>query len=102
MATFDEKRASNATHLRRIIDEILQIAQSGHGSATVMRGSKPLVMVTKQVTDFNDAYFRAMFSGIEYATHGHFDQGHESAVYTEWMLRGRLVDVTVRASKTTV
>jgi hypothetical protein len=99
MATFEEKRASAASHIRRTVDDVLQIAQSGHGSATVLGGSKPHVTISKQVTDYNDAYFRAMLSGIEYATRGHFAQGRETSGYTEWMLRGRLIDVTVQASK---
>jgi hypothetical protein len=99
MANFEEKRASAAAHARRTVDDVLQIARSGTGSATVLGGAKPHVTVLRQVTDYNDAYFRSMLSGIEYATRGHFDQGHESGGCTEWMLKGRLVDVTVRASK---
>jgi hypothetical protein len=101
MATFEERRASAASHARRTVDEILKIAQSVHGSTTVLGGGKPHVTISKQVTDYNDAYFRGMLSGIEYATHGHFAQGNESAGCTEWILRGRLIDVTVRASKST-
>jgi hypothetical protein len=99
MANFEEKRAATAAHARRTVDEVLQIGRSGHGSATVQGGAKPHVAISRQVTDYNDAYFRSMLSGIEYATHGHFDQGHEVGGCTEWILRGRLVDVTVRASK---
>ena len=40
-----------------------------------------------------------MLSGIEYATHGHFDHGWESAGHTEWILRSRLIDVTVRGTE---
>jgi hypothetical protein len=99
MANFEEKRAAAAAHTRQTIDEILQIARSGTGHTSVLGGSKPHVTISKQVTDYNDAYFRSMLSGIEYATRGHFDQGRESGGYTEWLLRGRQVDVTVRASK---
>jgi hypothetical protein len=99
MATFEEKRTSAAAHARRTVDEVLQIAQAEHASATVLGGSKPHVRISKQVTEGDDAYFRAMLSGIEYATRGHFAQGHESAGYTEWTLRWRLIDVSVRAEK---
>jgi hypothetical protein len=99
MATFEEKRAASASQARRVVDEVLGIARREHAVVAVMGGSKPLVTIKKQVPDYNDTYFRAMLSGIEYATHGHFDQGRESAGYTEWLLRAQLVDVTVQASK---
>ena len=97
MATFEEKRTAAAAQARRVVDQVLQIARAEHASTAVAGGSKPHVMITKQVSDHSDTYFRAMLSGIEYATHGHFDHGREAGGYTEWMLRGRLVDVTVRA-----
>ena len=81
------------------MDEVLKIAQSGHASAAVSGGSKPHVTITKQVTDDNDVYFRAMLSGIEFATHGHFALGRESSGHMEWLLRTRLVDITVRVTK---
>ena len=99
MATFEEKRAASASQARRVVDEVLGIARRELASATVVGGSKPLVTIKKYVPDYNDTYFRAMLSGIEYATHGHFDHGRESAGYTEWLLRAQLVDVTVRGSK---
>jgi hypothetical protein len=98
MASFEEKRSAAAAQARRVVDEVLQVARSEHASTAVSGGSKPHVSITKQVSDHHDTYFRAMLSGIEYATHGHFDQGREVAGCTEWILRGRLVDVTVRAS----
>jgi len=99
MATFQEKRTAAAAQARRAVDEVLGIATSTRASAAVTGGSKPHVTITKQVTDYGDAYFRGMLSGIEYATHGHFAQARDSGSYAEWMLRGRLVDVTVRATK---
>jgi hypothetical protein len=99
MATFQEKRTATAAQARRVVDEVVGIANSERANATVAGGSKPHVTITKQVSDYSDAYFRSMLSGIEYATHGHFAQGHESVGSMEWMLRGRLVDVTIRASK---
>ena len=99
MATFEEKRAAAASQARRVVDEVLGIARSEHASATVVGGSKPLVTIKKHVPDYNDTYFRSMLSGIEYATRGHFDQGRESAGYTEWSLRAQLIDVTVRGAK---
>ena len=93
-----DRRSPAAAQARRAVDEVLKIAQSGHASAAVSGGSKPHVTITKQVTDHHDTYFRAMLSGIEYATRGHFDQGRETAGHTEWILRGRLVDVTIRTS----
>ena len=99
MATFDERRTAAAAQARRIVDQVLAIARSERGSATVAGGSKPHILITKQVSDFSDAYFRSMLSGIEYATHGHFAQGRDSGGMMEWMLRGRLIDVTVRCSK---
>lgn len=101
MATFQEKRTASQAQARRTVDEVLAIAGSERANATVAGGSKPHVTITKQVTDTGDAYFRSMLSGIEYATHGHFSQGQDSGGYMEWMLRGRLVDVTVRCSKRT-
>ena len=102
MASFQEKRTATAAQARRVVDEVLGIASSERASAAVAGGSKPHVTITKQVTDTSDAYFRSMLSGIEYATHGHFSQGQDSGGYMEWMLRGRLVDVTVRCSKSSV
>ena len=99
MAGFRDRRSAAASQLRKVVDEVLQIARSEHAAATVSGGGKPHVTITKQVTDFNDTYFRAMLSGIEYAAHGHFDHGREGAGHTEWMLRGRLVDVTIRGTK---
>lgn len=99
MASFQEKRTAGQAQARRTVDEVLAIATSERASATVAGGSKPHVTITKQVTDYNDAYFRSMLSGIEYATHGHFAQGRETGIEVEWMLRGRLIDVTVRCSK---
>ena len=98
MAGIQDRRSAAASQLRKAVDAVLQIAHSEHAAATVSGGSKPHVTITKQVTDLNDTYFRAMLSGIEYATHGHFDHGREAAGYTEWMLRGRLVDVTIRGT----
>ena len=94
-----DRRSSEAAHLRRLVDEVLNCARSEHASTIVSGGSRPHITITKQVTDYNDAYFRGMLSGIEYATHGHFAQARDSGSYAEWMLRGRLVDVTVRATK---
>ena len=99
MATFEEKRTAAALQARRVVDEVLQIAHSEHASATVSGGSKPHVTITRQVTDYSDTYFRAMLSGIEFATHGHFDHGSESSGYTEWILRSRLINVTVRGTE---
>ncbi|OFZ71686.1 MAG: hypothetical protein A2W04_10775 [Betaproteobacteria bacterium RBG_16_64_9] len=99
MATFQDRRSAAASQVRRVVDEVLKIAHSEHATATVSGGSKPHVAITKNVTDFNDAYFRAMLSGIEYATHGHFDHGREAGGHTEWILRGRLIDVTIRGAK---
>lgn len=99
MATFEEKRNAAASQARRVVDEVLQIAHSEQASATVSGGSKPHVTITKQATDYNETYFRSMLSGIEYATHGHFDHGWESAGHTEWTLRSRLIDVTVRGTE---
>ena len=99
MRNFDEKRNAAAAHVRRTVDEVLKVAQSARASATVAGGSKPHVSISKQLSDSNDAYFRAMLSGIEFATRGHFDHGRESYGFTEWILRGRLVDVTVRAKQ---
>ena len=99
MATFQEKRTAAAAQARRTVDDVLAIASSERARATVTGGSKPHVLITKQVPDYSDAYFRGMLSGIEYATHGHFAQGQDSGGYSEWMLRGRLIDVTVRCSK---
>lgn len=94
-----DRRSSEAAHLRRLVDEVLNCARSEHAGTIVSGGSRPHITITKQVTDYNDAYFRAMLSGIEYATRGHFDTGRESWGYTEWLLRSQLIDVTVRASK---
>ena len=99
MAGFQERRSAAASQVRRVVDELSKNARSEHGAAMVSGGGKPHVTITKNVTDFNDTYFRAMLSGIEYATHGHFDHGREAAAHTEWILRGRLVDVTVRGIK---
>ena len=81
------------------MDQVLQIAHSVRASTAVSGGGKPHVTVTKQVKDFGDTYFRALLSGIEYATRSHFDQGREVAGQMEWMLKSQLVDVTVRGSK---
>jgi len=94
-----QKHPSATSQVRRVVDEVVKIAHSEHAAATVSGGAKPHVTITKQVTDFDDTYFRAMLSGIEYATRGHFDHGREAAGHTEWMLRGRFVDVTVRGTK---
>ena len=99
MAPFQEKRTAAAAQARRAVDEVLGIATSTRASPAVTGGSKPHVTITKQVTDYGDAYFRGMLSGIEYATRGHFDTGRDSWGYTEWLLRSQLIDVTVRASK---
>jgi hypothetical protein len=99
MAIAVDRRSSTAAQARRAVDEVLKVAQSSQGRATVSGGSKPHVTITKSVMDYNDTYLRAMLSGIEFATHGHFAQGREAVGTTEWMLRSRLVDVTVRASK---
>jgi hypothetical protein len=94
-----ERRSSAAAQLRRLVDEVLNCARSAHANTTVSGGAKPHITVTKVVADYNDPFFRAMLSGIEYAAHGHFDHGRESAGHTEWILKTRLVDVTVRAVK---
>jgi hypothetical protein len=99
VVTSEQKHAAAASQVRRIRDEVLRIAQSEHASIAVSGGSKPHITITKHVTDSNDTYFRAMLSGIEFATHGHFDHGSESAGYTEWILRTRLIDVTVRGTQ---
>jgi hypothetical protein len=96
MKTAEQKQEAQ---LRRAVDEVMNVAKSAHASATVSGGSKPHITITKPVTDTTDAYFRAMLSGIEYATRGHFDQGRESSGYSEWMLRTRHIDVTVKATK---
>lgn len=98
MATFEEKRTAAASQARRVVDEVLGIAHSEHANTIVSGGSKPHVTITKHVTDYNDTYFRSMLSGIEFATHGHFDHGRESFGYTEWILRAPLIDVTVRGT----
>jgi hypothetical protein len=100
MATFEERRSAAAALARRAVDQVLQIAHSVHASTAVSGGSKPHVTITKQVADYNDTYFRALLSGIEYATRSHFDQGRETGGCMDWVLRSRLVDVTVRGSKT--
>ena len=94
-----DRRASAAAQARGVVDEILKIARSELAGATVSGGSKPHVTITKHAANFDDAYFRAMLSGIEYASHGHFSHGQESGGSTEWLLRSRLVDVTVRCTK---
>jgi len=99
MGTFEERRSAAAAQARRSVDQVLQIAHSVHASTVVTGGSKPHVTITKQVADYNDTYFRALLSGIEYATRSHFDQGREAAGCMEWMLKARLIDVTVRGSK---
>ena len=99
MAVEADRRSAAAAHLRRLVDEVLHCARSEHATAVVSGGSRPHVTITKQVIDLNDAYFRAMLSGLEYVTRGHFDTGRESWGYTEWQLRSNLVDVTVRDSK---
>ena len=99
MATFEERRHAALAQARRVVDQVLQIAHSVHASTTVSGGARPHVTITKQVADYNDTYFRALLSGIEYATHSHFDQGRASGSQMEWILRSRLVDVTVRGTK---
>ena len=99
MAAFQDRRSAAASQVRRVVDEILQIAHSEHAAATVSGGGKPHVAITKNVPDFNDTYFRSMLSGIEYAAHGYFDQGREAAGHTDWFLKGRLIDVTIRGTK---
>ena len=99
MAVEVDRRSAEAAHLRNLVDEVLGCARSEHAATVVTGGGRPHVTITKQVTDYNDAYFRGMLSGIEFATRGHFDTGRESWGYTEWLLRSQLIDVTVRASK---
>jgi len=99
MGYSERGRGSPASQAHKIVDEVMQIARSELARASASGGSKPHVTITKNVTDYSDTYFRSMLSGIEFATRGHFDHGRESPGYTEWILRGRLVDVTVRASK---
>ena len=99
MGSSAQKNSSAASQARRVVDEVLKVAQSGHASASVSGGSKAHVMISKQLTDYNDTYFRSMLSGIEFATRGHFAQGRESPGYSEWILRSRLIDVTVRCTK---
>ncbi len=81
------------------MDEVLKVAQSELASATVSGGNKPHVTITKQATSSEDAYFRGMLSGIEYATHGHFSHAQDSGGYTEGGRRSRLIDVTLRCTK---
>ena len=94
-----DRRTSAAAQARRVVEEVLKIARSDHAGATVAGGNKPHVTITKQATSSEDAYFRGMLSGIEYATHGHFSHGQDSGGYTEWVLRSRLIDVTLRCTK---
>jgi hypothetical protein len=99
MAVAVDRRSSASAQARRAVDEVLKIARADHAGATVSGGSKPHVSITKQATSSEDTYFRAMLSGIEYATHSHFSHGQESGGYTEWVLRSRLIDVTLRCTK---
>ena len=93
-----DRRTSAAAQARRVVDEVMKIARSERAGATVSGGSKPHVVITKHAANFDDAYFRAMLSGVEYATHSHFSHGQESGGSTEWLLRSRLIDVTVRCT----
>ena len=99
MTVLADKRSSAAAQARRVVDEVLNIAHSSHAAATVSGGSKPHVTIMKNVTDYNETYFRALLAGIEFATHGHFAQGRDTGTSADWELRGRLVDVTIRAVK---
>ena len=93
-----DRRQQAAAQQRRTVDEVVRIARRERANVVVSGGSKPHLTITKQVSDANDTYFRAMLSGIEYATHGHFGQPQPVGGITEWMLRGRLVDVTIRCT----
>lgn len=99
MALEADRRSAAAAHLRRLVDDVLNCARSEHAEAIVSGGSRPHITITKRVSDLNDAYFRGMLSGIEYATRGHFDTGRERMGYTEWLLRSNLIEVTVRGSR---
>jgi hypothetical protein len=99
MGNSAHKDASAASRVHRVEDEVLRIAYSEHASTAVTGGSRPHVTITKHVTDFDDTYFRSLLSGIEFATHGHFDHGRDAGGYTEWILKSRFIDVTVRATK---
>ena len=99
MGNTPQKPTSAALQATRAIEAILGIARSEHARATVTGGRKPHIRITKDVTTVNDMKFRSMLSGIEYATHGHFDQGVSFAGYTEWILKTPLIDVTIRATE---
>ena len=99
MVITTDRRNSAAAQTRAAVDEVLRIAQANRGRATVAGGSKPHVTLTCSVTDYSDGYFRAMLSGIEYATRGHFAPGAQAIGGMVWTLRSRLIDVSVRASK---
>jgi hypothetical protein len=77
----------------------LRIARSKHARATVTGGRKSHIKISKDVTTVDEMKFRAMLTGIEYATHGHFDQGLSFALYTEWILKTPLVNDTIRGTE---
>ncbi|MBI4293759.1 MAG: hypothetical protein HY661_19960 [Betaproteobacteria bacterium] len=100
MAASSRKDAgSGAPRGRKVLDEVLRVAHIGQARVVVSSGSKPHVTITKHVTDALDPHVHSILSGIELVTHGRFGHGSEAAGITEWILKSRDIDVTVRATK---
>jgi hypothetical protein len=94
----DKKNASASQH-RGVLEEVLRVARAENASATVSGSGKPRVLLTKQLTDNDELHVRALLSGIEFATHSHFGHGMETSGISEWVLRSRYIDVTLRCIK---
>ena len=94
------KKNSAESQSRRIVEEVMQIARSGHASAALSGGSRPRVIIVQQGSEMSGSQIRSMLSGIEFATRAHFSQDRDSGTIAEWTLKSRFVDVTVRCVKT--
>ena len=99
MGTRSQTPPSTAAQVSRVLEQVLGIVRAEHARATATGGSKPHVRITKDISGFDDPSLRALMTGIEFATRGHFARGMAIGGYTEWLLKTRLIDVTLRGSE---